>query len=76
MLLDPSKAQCEESKSRQTRIPWPRAAAEKPFQRSGYPVRMEAAGARLGRRVVPDGYWADGDPSRGPMPASVAIDWS
>ena len=28
---------------------------------------MEAAGARLGRRVVPDGYWADGDPSRGPM---------
>ena len=39
-------------------------------------VHGEPMGAALGRRVVPDGYWADGDPSRGPMPASVAIDWS
>ena len=37
----------------------PRAPAEKPFQRSGHPVRMEAAGARLGRRVVPDGSSAE-----------------
>ena len=29
-------------------------------------VHGEPMGAALGRRVVPDGYWADGDPSRGP----------
>ena len=39
-------------------------------------VHGEPMGAALGRRVVSCGYWADGDPCRGPMPASVAIDWS
>ena len=39
-------------------------------------VDGEPMGAALGRRVVSYVYWADGDPFRGPMPASVAIDWS
>jgi hypothetical protein len=39
-------------------------------------VHGEPMGAALGRRVVSYGYWADGDPSSCPMPASVAIDWS
>ena len=29
-------------------------------------VHGEPMGAALGRRVVSYGYWADGDPSRGP----------
>ena len=34
-----------------------------PHFRTPQPVRIEAAGARLGRCVVSDGYWADGDPA-------------
>ena len=53
-------AQCEEGKSCLKREGWPRAAAEKPTKNARHTlVRMEAVGARLGRRVVPDGPSAE-----------------